>query len=114
MVFLLSAALFLGAGVVLYFLPPTLLAVTPFWLERVAAALLMAWGLFLLASARRPSGAGVLGLAAGNLLIVATLIPAALSAAVSPQLRTPFYALGALLLLLALLALVLPRGNGRS
>ncbi|WP_425147959.1 hypothetical protein [Deinococcus sp.] len=108
-VFALTAALFVFAGLLIYFLPPAALPVSPLWLARVTGAVLVAWGASLLAGARRPTLAGVVGLAAGNLLIVATLVPAALRSGLSAALQLGFYLLSGLLLGLALLALLLPR-----
>lgn len=110
-VFLLSSVLFLPAGLLVYVLPPTVLGISPLWLARVAGAIVTAWGLTLLAGAVRPSLPGVVGLVAGNLLIVATLIPAALRSGLPPTLQTLFYAVSAVLTLLAVLALVLPRNR---
>ena len=101
--------LFLPAGLLVYVLPPAALGVSPLWLARVAGAIVTAWGLTLLAGAARPSLPGVVGLVAGNLLIVATLVPAALRSGLPPMLQTLFYAVSALLGVLAVLALVLPR-----
>ncbi|MGI8746816.1 MAG: hypothetical protein ACR2J4_00495 [Deinococcus sp.] len=110
-VFILTALLFLPAGGLLYFLPPAALGVSPLWLGRVAGALLLGWGVSLLAGAGRPDGRAVSGLVAGNLLICATLVPAALRAGLPPALNTLFLALAAALLMLAVLALLLPRGR---
>ncbi|GGQ93450.1 hypothetical protein [Deinococcus ruber] len=107
-VFGLNALLFLPAGVVIYVLPSTVLGVSPLWLARVAGAIITAWGLTLAANALRPSGPGVVGQVAGNLLIVATLIPAALRSGLPSALQTLLYGVSAVLLVLAVLALLLP------
>ncbi len=114
-VFILSAALFLLAGGLLYFLPvggAAGLAVSPLWPARVAGAVLLAWGAQLLFSAARPSAAAVGGLATGNLLVAATLVPAALRGTAPLPLVAVLGVCG-LLILLALLALVSPRERAR-
>ncbi|ULH16088.1 hypothetical protein MF271_05505 [Deinococcus sp. KNUC1210] len=108
-VFGLNALLFLPAGVLIYVLPSTVLGVSPLWLARVAGAVIAAWGLTLAANALRPSVPGVVGQVAGNLLIVATLVPAALRSGLPSALQTVLYSLSAVLLVLALLTLLLPR-----
>ncbi|WP_135230226.1 hypothetical protein [Deinococcus fonticola] len=77
--FRLTALLLIPVGLYLYFIPPDvarLLGVSPLWLARVLGGLLLAWGTFQVAAAQRPDGAKVGGLAGGNLLMVATLLPA--------------------------------------
>ncbi|MFC4454933.1 hypothetical protein [Deinococcus sonorensis] len=111
-VFVVNALLFLPLGLLLYFLPGSLLAVNPLWLLRVAAALVAAWGVQLLAGAWRPSAQAVTGLAAGNLLLVATLIPAALRTGMGGALQAGVLGLSGVLLLLAVLALLLPGRRG--
>lgn len=112
--FVLSAALFLFAGGLLYFLPvggAAGLNVSPLWVARLAGAVLVAWSAQLLFAAGRPSPAAVGGLAVGNLLVAATLVPAALRGAAPLPLGAMLGVCG-LLVLLALLAL-LSRERGR-
>lgn len=110
-VFNLTALLFVPVGLYLYFLPPdtaTLLGVSPLWLTRVLGGLLLAWGAFQVAAGWRPDGAKVGGLAGGNLLLVATLLPAVLRGgeAMPPALRTLLLLLCGLLALLAFAAIL--------
>lgn len=78
----LSAALYLPLGLLLYFFPSNLsqlLGLSPLWLPRLSGALLSAWGGLMIAAAFRPDSVTRYGLAAANLLAVATLVPAALT-----------------------------------
>ncbi len=111
---MLNALLFLPAGLLVYFLPLASFGVSPLWLARVAGALLVAWGVALAAGAVRPTVQAVVQLAAGNMLVTATLVPAALRAGLSAELRTLFLAVSAALFVLAILALLLPRGPERN
>ncbi|WP_420596701.1 hypothetical protein [Deinococcus sp.] len=77
----LSAAVYLPLGVLLYFFPTNLsqlLSVSPLWLARLSGALLTAWGGLMIAAAYRPDSVTRYGLAAANLLALATLVPAVL------------------------------------
>ena len=77
----LSAVIYLPLGLVLYFFPSglsQLLGLSPLWLARLSGALLTAWGGLVIAAAFRPDSVTRYGLAAANLLAVATLVPAAL------------------------------------
>lgn len=112
--FWLSAVLYLLPGLLLYFLPEAglpILSVSPVWAARVAGGVLVAWGLQLLLASGRPSGAGVAGLAAANLLVAATLVPAVLRGAggLPAALNSILLGYGVLLALLGLLGLLLPR-----
>ncbi|CAM3671047.1 hypothetical protein [Deinococcus frigens] len=108
--FWLTALLFIPLGLLLYFLPPSLaatLGVSPLWLPRVAGGLLLAWGAFQVAAGVAPDAAKVGGLAGGNLLTVAALLPAALRGeALPPVVRTLLLTVSVALLLLAVLAIV--------
>ncbi|QFP76461.1 hypothetical protein [Deinococcus sp. AJ005] len=108
--FWLTALLFIPLGLLLYFLPPALaatLGVSPLWLPRVAGGLLLAWGAFQVAAGFAPDAVRVGGLAGGNLLTVAALLPAALRGdALPPAVRTLMLALSGALLLLAVVALL--------
>ena len=90
--FWLTALLFIPLGLLLYFLPPVLagtLGVAPLWLPRVAGGLVLAWGAFQVAAGFAPDAVKVGGLAGGNLLTVAALLPAALrDGALPPAVRT--------------------------
>ena len=108
-VFVVNALLFLPAGLLVYFLPLASLGVSPLWLARVAGAMLVAWALALAAGAARPTGQAVIQLVVGNLLITATLVPAALRGGLPGQLPPTLLAVSAALFVLALLALLLPR-----
>jgi len=113
-VFVLSAVFFLLLGVALYFLPASGLAglaVTPLWVARVAGAVLLAWGAQLLVGAAQPSPAAVAGLVMGNALVAATLAPAALRgvAVVTGVPTVLWLVLSGALVLMAVLALILPR-----
>ena len=111
---MLNALLFLPSGLLVYFLPLSSFGVTPLWLARVAGALLVAWGVTLAAGAARPTVQAVVQLVAGNMLVTATLVPAALWAGLPPQLRTVLLALSVALFVLAILALLLPREPERN
>lgn len=79
--FWLTALLLVPLGLLLYFFPAdaaTRLGVSPLWLLRGAGGLLLAWGGFQVAASIAPDGAKVGGLVGGNLLLVASLLPAAL------------------------------------
>ncbi|OLV17953.1 hypothetical protein [Deinococcus marmoris] len=108
--FWLTALLFIPLGLLLYFLPPALaatLGVSPLWLPRFAGGLLLAWGAFQVAAGFEPDAVRVGGLAGGNLLTVAALLPAALRGdALPPAVRTLMLALSGALLLLAVVALL--------
>lgn len=113
-VFLLSAALYLLSGLLLYFTPPGGLAgvlVNPLWVARVAGAVLFAWGVQLLLASSAPNGRSVAGFVVGNLLVAATLAPAALAPGATFGVLPRLGPLGCavLLALLAVLALVAPR-----
>ncbi|AFZ68751.1 hypothetical protein Deipe_3310 [Deinococcus peraridilitoris DSM 19664] len=115
---MLSAAFFLTVGGVLYFMPSAGLlglTVTPVWVARFTGAVIAAWGLQLALSASRPSGRSIAGLATGNLLVSATLVPAALAGitAVSGIPAVLPLGVGAGLVVLAVLAIVLPRERSR-
>lgn len=108
--FWLTALLFIPLGLLFYFLPESAaqqLGFSPLWLVRGAGALLLAWGGFQAAASFAPDGVKVGGLVAGNLLSVATLLPAALRLAetLSPALKLMLWAVIAWLSLAALLAL---------
>ncbi|SEJ04457.1 hypothetical protein SAMN04488058_103182 [Deinococcus reticulitermitis] len=117
--FWLTALLLIPLGLGLYFLPEDLsglLGISALWLARVSGGLLLAWGAFQIAASLAPDAAKVGGLVGGNLLMVATLLPAALRLSLTPELR------GALLLvsgwlglaaLLALLSFPLERATAR-
>ncbi len=107
--FVVNALLFLPAGLLVYFLPLASFGVSPLWLARVAGAMLVAWALALGAGAARPTVQAVIQLVVGNLLITATLVPAALRGGLPGPLRSLLLAVSAALFVLALLALLLPR-----
>lgn len=108
--FWLTALLFIPLGLLLYFLPPPLaatLGVSPLWLPRVAGGLLLAWGAFQVAAGFVPDAVKVGGLAGGNLLTVAALLPAALrDGSLPPAVRTLMLALAGALLLLAVVGIL--------
>lgn len=108
--FWLTALLFIPLGLLLYFLPPPLaatLGVSPLWLPRVAGGLMLAWGAFQVAAAFAPDAVKVGGLAGGNLLTVAALLPAALrDGSLPPAVRTLMLALAGALLLLAVVGIL--------
>lgn len=114
--FWLTALLLIPLGLGLYFLPGDLarvLDVSPLWLARAAGGLLLAWGTFQLAASHAPDAAKVGGLVAGNLLMVATLLPAALRLGLPGTLRGALLILVGWLGLAAVLALLaLPLGRG--
>ena len=107
--FVVNALLFLLAGLPIYFLPLASFGVSPLWLARVAGAIVVAWALALIAVAARPTVQAVIQLVVGNLLITATLVPAALRGGLPGPLRSLLLAISAALFVLALLALLLPR-----
>lgn len=77
----LSAVLYLPFGVLLYFFPSSLsqlLSINPLWLARLCGALITAWGGLMVAAPFYPDSLTRYGLAAANLLALATLLPAAL------------------------------------
>ena len=108
--FWLTALLFIPLGLLLYFLPSSLagtLGVAPLWLPRVAGGLLLAWGASQVAAGFGPDRVKVGGLAGGNLLTVAALLPAALrSEALPPAVKTLMLVLSGMLLLLAVAAIL--------
>ncbi|MDV6373738.1 hypothetical protein [Deinococcus arenicola] len=108
--FWLTALLFIPLGLLLYFLPPAVaatLGVSPLWLPRVAGGLLLAWGAFQVAASFAPDAVKVGGLAGGNLLTVAALLPAALRGDALPSaVRMLMLALAGALLLLAVVAML--------
>lgn len=109
--FILTALIFIPAGLYLYFLPPTvagLVGVSPLWLARVAGGVVLAWGVSTLAASAQPDALRTGGLVGGNLLTVAALVPAVLAtgASLPPSLRLALVVLTAFLGLLALLALL--------
>ncbi|WP_189064484.1 MULTISPECIES: hypothetical protein [Deinococcus] len=109
--FWLTALLFVPLGLYLYFLPPgvsALIGVSPLWLARGSGALLLAWGAFQVAASFRPDAVKVAGLAGGNLLCVAALLPAALRGAdvLPPALRSLLLGVSAFLLVLAVVAIL--------
>lgn len=109
--FWLTALLFIPLGLLLYFLPPTLatlVGISPLWLARVMGGLLLAWGCFQIAASNKPDGAKVGGLAGGNLLTLATIVPALLRTGDSmpATLKTLLWLVSAVLLVAALLALL--------
>lgn len=108
--FWLTALLFIPLGLLFYFLPESAaqqLGFSPLWLVRGAGALLLAWGGFQVAASFAPDGVKVGGLVAGNLLSVATLLPAVLrlSETLTPALKLMLWAVIAWLSLAALFAL---------
>lgn len=110
--FWLSGLFYLLVGLGFYLFPVSGLlgffVVSPVWVARLAGAVLIAWAVQLFFASARPTGAGVAGLAAANLLVAATIIPAALRGLTPPLSSLPIV-LGALLAVLAVLAIVLPR-----
>jgi len=111
--FVINGLLFLPAGLLIYFLPLASFGVSPLWLARVAGAVIVAWAVSLFAGAARPSTSAVVQLVVGNLLVTATLVPAALRAGLPGLLRGAFLGLGVVLVVLALLGLLLS-GRGSS
>lgn len=109
--FVINGLLFLPAGLLIYFLPLSNFGVSPLWLARVAGAVIVAWAVSLFAGAVRPSISAVVQLVVGNLLVTATLVPAALRAGLPGPLRGVFLGLGVVLVVLALLGLLL---SGRA
>ncbi|AXG98920.1 hypothetical protein DVJ83_06815 [Deinococcus wulumuqiensis] len=109
--FWMTALLLVPLGLLLYFLSGDLASIagiSPLWLARVSGGLLLAWGLFQLFASARPDAAKVGGLVAGNLLTVATLLPALLrlQASLQPSLRLLLWVVVGWLGLAALLALL--------
>lgn len=78
------------------------------WLARAFGALAVAWGIFLISSGFDPNRHSVTALASGNLLLVATLVPAVLrqGESMTPTLRLGMLVFSGVLLLLAALALL--------
>jgi hypothetical protein len=107
----LNALLFLPAGLLIYFLPLSSFGVSPLWLARVAGAVIVAWAVALIAGAARPSGPAVIQMVTGNLLVTATLVPAALRAGLPGPLRSVFLGVSVVLFVLAVLGLLL---SGRT
>ncbi|WP_043816656.1 hypothetical protein [Deinococcus maricopensis] len=110
-VYVLSGLLYLPVGVLLMFLPTdwaAMLGVQPLWLPRVAGAVLSAWGVQLLFGAVGAERASRIGLALANLLVAATILPAALRATDAPV-RLSLLILGGYVLILGLLAVGLRR-----
>ena len=106
----MTALLLVPLGLLLYFLPAAaaqLAGISPLWLARASGGLLLAWGLFQLFASAQPDGVKVGGLVAGNLLTVATLLPALLKLQTSlpPSLRLVLWVVVGWLGLAALLAL---------
>ena len=119
--FWLTALLLVPLGLLLYFFPAdaaTRLGVSPRWLLRGAGGLLLAWGGFQVAASTAPDGVKVGGLVGGNLLMVATLLPAALrlgsSLGGAGLLLWVLVGWLALAALLALLSVPLGRPAGRA
>lgn len=52
------------------------IGVSPLWLVRGCGAIVLGWGVAQLAASFRPDQSRVIGLVAGNMLLVATLTPA--------------------------------------
>ncbi|WP_424949712.1 hypothetical protein [Deinococcus sp.] len=112
--FVVNALLFLPAGLLIYFLPLSSFGVSPLWLARVAGAIIVAWAVALFAGAARPSTPAILQLVTGNLLVTATLVPAALRAGLPAPLRTLFLGVSVLLFVLAALGLLLSGRNSEQ
>lgn len=109
--FRLTALVFVPAGLYLYFLPPEvahLLGVSPLWLARLAGGVLLAWGAFLVAAGQQPDGRSTFAFAAGNLLVVAALVPPALrlGASLPGTVRNLMLAVSLLLGLLAVIGIL--------
>lgn len=109
--FWVTALVFLPVGLCVYFLPggvASALGVSPLWLARASGGLLTVWGAFLLAASAAPDSLKAGALAAGNLLTVATLVPAALrqGAEMAPALHTALLGVSGLLGALAVVALL--------
>ncbi|GGK13725.1 hypothetical protein GCM10008955_03840 [Deinococcus malanensis] len=117
--FWFTALIFVPLGLFLYFLPPgvaSLVGVSPLWLVRASGGLVFVWGAFLLAASALPDGLKVGALVAGNLLSVATLLPAVIRQGeqMPAQVRMALLALCALLTLLAVVAMLsLPSRRSR-
>ncbi|AAF10478.1 hypothetical protein [Deinococcus radiodurans] len=117
--FWMTALLLVPLGLLLYFLPGSaaqLIGISPLWLARASGGLLLAWGLFQLFAGAQPDGAKVGGLVTGNLLTVATLLPALLKLQTSlpPSLRLVLWVVVGWLGLAALLALFAAPLGGRG
>lgn len=117
--FILTALIFIPAGLYLYFLPPTvaaLVGVSPLWLARVAGGVLLAWGVSTLAGSAQPDALRTGALVGGNLLTVAALLPAVLAggASLPAALRTAVVILIAFMALLAVTALLAFPGRRRG
>ena len=111
--FRLTALVFVPIGLYLYFLPPDvarLLSVSPLWLARLAGGVLLAWGAFLFAAGAQPDPRNTFALAAGNLLVVAALVPPALrlGATLPGTIRNVMLGVALLLGLLAVVGLLVP------
>lgn len=107
--FWLTALIFMPAGLLLYFLPPSvaaLVGVSPLWLARFSGGLLLAWGAYQLAASFAPDAVKVGGLVGGNLLSVAALLPPTLreGSLLAPSLRSVLLGLCAVLAALAVAA----------
>lgn len=103
----------------MYFLPPsvaTLVGISPLWLARVMGGLLMAWGAFQMAASAEPDNVKVGGLAGGNLLTVAAIVPAIVRTGdfMPAGLRMLLLLLSAALLILAVLALFTAPGRSKT
>lgn len=115
--FWLTALLFIPAGLTLYFLPAkaaALAGIYPLWLARASGGLLLAWGGFQVAAGLYPDAVKVGGLVAGNLLLVATLVPALLrqgGSNIPPQLAMVMMSLCMALTLLSVLVLLVYKGR---
>lgn len=109
--FVINALLFLPAGLLIYFLPLASFGVSPLWLARVAGAVIVAWAAALIAGAARPTGPAVVQMVTGNLLVTATLVPAALQPGLLGPLRPLFLGVSVVLFVLAVLGLLL---SGRT
>ncbi|MFC4639542.1 hypothetical protein [Deinococcus hohokamensis] len=109
--FWLTALVFLPVGLFLYFLPPSVasaVGVSPLWLARASGGLVFVWGAFLLAASAAPDALKTGTLVTGNLLTVATLLPAVLRQGeqMQPQQRLVLLGVCGLLALLAVVALL--------
>lgn len=111
--FVINGLLFLPAGLLIYFLPLSSFGVSPLWLARVAGAVLVAWAVSLFAGAAKPGTPAVVQMVVGNLLVTATLVPAALRAGLPGPLAGAFLGLSVVLVVLAVLGLLLS-GRGAS
>ena len=110
-VYVLSGLLYLPVGLLLLFLPvdwAAILSVQPLWLARVTGAILSAWGLQVLFATRGTERATRVGLVLANLLVAATVLPAAFRVTEAPV-RLALFTVGGYMLLLGLLAVGLRR-----